>query len=235
MAATMLRQAIKEETPLILQTATEATLNSSGSSSAAIGSMAVNAARSAAVASVEAASSTATTGLGKMGVEVVSREVGAVMGGTLSHLCAFFHEAKLHHPTESSVLSSHLAAVKQTATHTSSLAETALPHIIPQPSITTATGTINPQTLTSTIARQALSKPLANTSSSARAGGSSTLAQLDMNLAQSAESIKEAISNAVQEGFEEQLDKALDMRKVLVAGSGTGPSGVVAGGVSAMA
>ena len=78
----MLRQAIKEETPLILQTATEATLNAgTSSSSLAIGNMAANAARTAAVASVEAASSTTATGLGRMGAEVVSREAAGVMGG----------------------------------------------------------------------------------------------------------------------------------------------------------
>lgn len=82
----MIRQAIKEETPLILQTATEATLNSGTSSSLAIGSMAANAARTAAVASVEAASASATTGIGRMGVEVVSREAGAVVGGEQSRL-----------------------------------------------------------------------------------------------------------------------------------------------------
>lgn len=86
----MLRQAIKEETPLIIQTATEATLNSSTSSTAAIGSMAVNAARSAAVASAEAGSTSGVMGMGKMGAEVVSREVGAVIGGTSSRLIALF-------------------------------------------------------------------------------------------------------------------------------------------------
>lgn len=245
MAATMIRQAIKEETPLILQTATEATLNSGTPSSLAIGSMAANAARTAAVASVEAASSTATTGLGKMGADVVSREAGAVVGGELSvSLVLPFRVSNPHSfVPETSVLSSHLTAIKHTASHvnvsssvtttTTTVVETALPHAIPQPIITTATGTINPSTLTSSIARQALSKPLSSNTTSA--GRGSTLARMDMNVAQSAETIKEAISNAVQEGLEEQLDKAMGMQKVTMAAGATSSSGVVAGGVSALA
>ncbi|GHJ87639.1 hypothetical protein NliqN6_4041 [Naganishia liquefaciens] len=203
----MLRQAIKEETPLILQTATEATLNAgTSSSSLAIGNMAANAARTAAVASVEAASSTTATGLGRMGAEVVSREAAGVMG-------------------ETSVLSSHLAAVKQATSHANVsplitnpiVVETALPHAVPQPSIAIATGSINPATLTCSIARQALSKPTTS------AGRGSALARMDINLTQSAETIKEAISNAVQEGLEEQLDKAIEVQKVTMA-AGSGPA-----------
>ena len=46
---------------------------------------------------------------------------------------------------------------------------------------------------------------------------------MDINLTQSAETIKEAISNAVQEGLEEQLDKAIEVQKVTMA-AGSGPA-----------
>jgi hypothetical protein len=45
---------------------------------------------------------------------------------------------------------------------------------------------------------------------------------MDLNVAQTAETIKEAISNAVQEGLEEQMDKAMDMHKVTIAATSVG-------------
>lgn len=133
----------------------------------------------------------------------------------------------LFYVSESSILSSHLTVARQSATHSplpsvtnAALPETvALSHAIPQTTITTATGTLNPTTLNSSIARQALSQ-------SVRSGGAgrngSTLARMDLNVAQTAETIKEAISNAVQEGLEEQMDKAMDMHKVTVAATNVG-------------
>lgn len=105
------------------------------------------------------------------------------------------------------------------------LAETT--HLIPQPTITTATGPLNPHTLTSSIAREALSKPLTSgRASTGRQGGGSTLARMDLNVAQTAETIKEAISNALQEGLEEQLDKAkFTVAATTSAATTTGTSG----------
>lgn len=90
MAATLIRQTIREESPLIIHAATEAaSVSAASSSAAAVGSMAANAARTAAVASVEAASATTTSGLlggvtagaGRIGSEAMAKEVGAVGGG----------------------------------------------------------------------------------------------------------------------------------------------------------
>lgn len=85
-----------------------------------------------------------------------------------------------------------------------------------------------PTTLTSRIAHQALSK----SSTSSASSGSSTLARLDLNVAQTGETIKEAASNALQEGFEEQLDKA---HKLVAQGSGGSSATTAAVGVGAAA
>ncbi|KAJ9102446.1 hypothetical protein QFC21_002846 [Naganishia friedmannii] len=174
--------------------------------------MAANAARTAAAASVEAASATTgllgsvTAGAGRIGSEVLAKEVGVVGG-------------------ETSVLASHFAAVRQTATHlpptgTSTITTTLLETTITQPSL--ASSSKVPSTLTSRIAQQALSKSTTSTTSS-----SSTLARLDLNVAQTGETIKEAASNALQEGLEEQLDKAMDMHKLVVKGAAVGSATTV--------
>ncbi|KAJ9121632.1 hypothetical protein QFC22_002252 [Naganishia vaughanmartiniae] len=257
MAATLIRQTIREESPLIIHAATEAaSLSASSSSSAAVGSMAANAARTTAVASVEAAS--ATTGLlggvtasaGRIGSEVVAKEVGVVGGGLAmlaSRHWATTERSLLHKayergtPTvegrnkfplfQSSVLASHFAAVRQTATHlppTGTISNTTirlLETTVTEPLLTTTPSKV-PTTLTSRIAQQALSKSTTTTTSS-----SSTLARLDLNVAQTGETIKEAASNALQEGLKEQLDKAMDMHKLVVRGAGVGSASATAAAV----
>ncbi|KAJ9107889.1 hypothetical protein QFC19_002632 [Naganishia cerealis] len=133
---------------------------------------------------------------------------------------------------ESSVMTSHLSTVRQSATHLSPPGGTtttlldgtvhaAAPQQILMTTTTTTTGAVNPALLTSSIAHEALS----TTSRRAVRNGTSLSAQLDLNVTQTTSTIREAVSNAVQEGLEEQLDKAMDMHRLVTMGAaGTGPT-----------